>query len=599
MLTDELKTALEKLAELNEKFAANTIPDGLFLRKILTPNFRTFHQNGIALDSPVTVLVGKNGTGKTTLLYLAACAFAPPMDAAQKRTRGKTFSDFIPETKKDLVPVGSQYGFEYTDKQKNSFKWIERKSGGKRVGTREWDRREKADRATKNTVFWGVERNLPNSIQILKFLGSGCVKEAEDAIGHIGDGVTALAEKIVKDIRHISGKDYKAIGKREGPFSGVSENSPGYLITGNQEEYSDIAAGSGEISIIRLVHQIETQPENTLFLIDEPETGIHPSALSKILAFIIRKVQEKKHQFIFTTHSDAIISYLNPESIILLESKDGKILSRHTNSVEAYKEISDRASPKLEIVVEDGLAKRIAERIIGKNGLFKDQVIVSIAQDEGYQAMIQRDAVRRHNAWELNSKMGTIPRPIFLFDADVKAELEKNKAEREKWGNPLTVKSELERGESALNKISESFGLSKKRLYFLTIYSIPFKEKKSLSEKIAVFCGYFGSNHFYFPGKYPPEKEVLLWLKDSWKTTKDELLPFLKDAADATAQDIFKKINEGIDRTATKKIFNEVLGLFNLENPDDVLISFWLKFQKDNPEIKAFLNSIKGFLKTK
>jgi hypothetical protein len=182
----------------------------------------------------------------------------------------------------------------------------------------------------------------------------------------------------------------------------------------------------------------------------------------------------------------------------------------------------------------------------------------------------------------------------------VKTELDKRSKDREIWENPLNVRNELDRrGENGLNKISESFGISKKRLHFLTIYSIPLKEKKQLSDKIALFFEYFKNNHFFFPGKYPPEKEILLWLKASWKITKSDFEPHLKDSAETCAQDIFNKIDDAIDRTTTKTIFNEVVGLFNLETPEDVLISFWLKYQRENPEIKAFLTSIKGFLKTR
>lgn len=53
---------------------------------------RGISQAEINFEYPVSVLVGKNGTGKTTLLHLAALSYAPPEDYGYLNY---TFTDFF------------------------------------------------------------------------------------------------------------------------------------------------------------------------------------------------------------------------------------------------------------------------------------------------------------------------------------------------------------------------------------------------------------------------------------------------------------------------------------------------------------------------
>ncbi len=59
---------------------------------------RGISQAEINFEYPVSVLVGKNGTGKTTLLHLAALSYAPPEDYGYLTTRSQT--SFLSHTAK-------------------------------------------------------------------------------------------------------------------------------------------------------------------------------------------------------------------------------------------------------------------------------------------------------------------------------------------------------------------------------------------------------------------------------------------------------------------------------------------------------------------
>jgi predicted ATPase len=57
-----------------------------------------------------------------------------------------------------------------------------------------------------------------------------------------------------------------------------------------------------------------------LLCIEEPEIGLHPAILPLIADMLIEASQ--RTQLIVTTHSDALISTLPPESVIICERDD-------------------------------------------------------------------------------------------------------------------------------------------------------------------------------------------------------------------------------------------------------------------------------------
>ena len=68
--------------------------------------------------------------------------------------------------------------------------------------------------------------------------------------------------------------------------------------------------GDGTLNIIEFLVYL-CVAENRLFLIEEPESDIHPGALKKLLNLIIEK--SANNQFIITTHSNIVMKYLGAE----------------------------------------------------------------------------------------------------------------------------------------------------------------------------------------------------------------------------------------------------------------------------------------------
>src|SRR5690606_39346468 len=60
--------------------------------------------------------------------------------------------------------------------------------------------------------------------------------------------------------------------------------------------YSEAFAGSGETAIVILVHKIFNATNESLILLDEPETSLHSGAQKRLMSFLIEQCIKKKHQ---------------------------------------------------------------------------------------------------------------------------------------------------------------------------------------------------------------------------------------------------------------------------------------------------------------
>lgn len=516
-MSDNLYLLLNELARRNENMKNGTYPSK-FLKKILVTEFRNFPKNGeIEFKSPLTAIVGRNGTGKTTLLYLTACAYAPI-----EEEKGKTYNDLIPESTKDHVPMDSQYGFIYQNNTDNKFKWIERQSGGTRVGKKEWDKRHSTNpetgrphiRARNNSFFFGLEKSISNPFIFANHFNITKItqKNRLDEIGKDNSLLEKLSESLVEQISEIVGKNYESIERRTDKYSLLHESSYGYVINGN---YSDIASGAGEIAIIRLLDIINEAPDNSLIIIDEPEIAIHPAAQPKILEFLLKRALGKNHQIVFTTHSYFLLKYLPPESIILLEQDlSREIESKNVNSSIAFKDISGENIFKIEAFVEDRFAANFLNSILNQDFILKDQLKVSVAYADGWNDFIKREVPYRFYSWYKHEKDKSNFKPFFIFDGDVRQSIDFDKIKRD-FDNASTLKNKLDRKgyKKVQVEISRCFKLNRSKVCFKECF---YKDKYShskLSTIISEYLGYIINHHAFLPTGDSPETIIYKWIK--------------------------------------------------------------------------------------
>ena len=130
------------------------------------------------------------------------------------------------------------------------------------------------------------------------------------------------------------------------------------------KEYSEAFAGTGEARIILLVNDIVNAQSNSLILIDEPEISLHPSAIYKF-----KECLNKKHQIIITTHSTQLIKDFPREAVKLLVKNGEKIdVIENIDYQDAFFELGDVYHSRKMIYVEDRLAKYILDFVITHSG---------------------------------------------------------------------------------------------------------------------------------------------------------------------------------------------------------------------------------------
>lgn len=120
----------------------------------------------------------------------------------------------------------------------------------------------------------------------------------------------------------------------------------GVYFVHNQEHIPLVSMGEGVTNIIGLITDL-CVAENKVFIIEEPENDIHPTALKSLLNFIIEK--SDTNQFFVSTHSNIVMKYLGG-------SDDAKIFNIKS-------ELTDPQRPKLFISSLIEVPNNVDERI--------------------------------------------------------------------------------------------------------------------------------------------------------------------------------------------------------------------------------------------
>ena len=581
-MVEDIYNKIAALEKLNKKIASNEY-QYQFLQKIKTTNFRNFAKNSeIVIKSPITAIVGKNGTGKTTLLHLAGCSYASD-------SKGKSFNQFIPESQKDHMPDDSRYGFTYVNniENENNFVWYEKRH--------EWDRRGKNNRARRELLFIGFSKTIAN-VSVFKNYFDITDKALNDRLNSIGTNTISLDNKIISKISEIVGKNYSSIERRNDKYSLLCENCYGYIIDG---QYSDFACGAGEISIIRMLDLIYNAPPNTLIIIDEPEVAIHPSVQYKLLKIFMELALSKNMQFIFTTHSYFILKYLNPDSILLLKNNnDNKIISQNVNSSVAFQNISEQNIYKLEAFVEDSIAADILNTIFKNDVSIRDQIKITKAISDGWVSFIQREMPLRFYNWKLYEQKDL--RPVLVLDGDVRDKIKIDEL-KNKYGNSSILKRDIDSLglDKVLRQIGKYFGLnSNKNIHFKSSF-YKHREDSKFADIISEYIGHLSIYNLFLPGNLSPESEMYNWIKQKIEEDDiNDLKIFIKPDETDLLANLFAN---NLPRTKSSEYSKEQL--FKLKQmatyPDTFmqnLIQLYVRDKRNEAQINSIMESFKNIL---
>jgi predicted ATPase len=182
----------------------------------------------------------------------------------------------------------------------------------------------------------------------------------------------SLDQQGLEYVSYILGTKYTEIKLVQHTFY----NCEGYTckFTRNSINYSEAFAGSGEYAVIRIVKELLEAQNYTLILIDEPEVSLHPGAQEKLLEFIVEQTLRKKLQTVIASHSPSFIRKLPDESIKVLINDpindQTKIIKQSCSALEAFHFIGEPIPQKTTFIVEDILAKELVNFSIGNSNEF-------------------------------------------------------------------------------------------------------------------------------------------------------------------------------------------------------------------------------------
>jgi predicted ATPase len=332
---------------LDKKWSAKTHwPNRLDWLEI--EGMRGWDKQRISFDFPIVAIVGENGSGKSTVLQAAACAY-------QSDPRTWYPTEFFPDTTWDqLRSVTITYGYAVGGKSQ---------SGSLRKPTTRW--LGQTDRPKRAVRYEDLNRIQPVGTRV----GYARIAKTE----HTEKSSKAFAPNKVDRLSFVMNQEYAsarmalttADAKREVPV--LNEKGIG--------DYSGYHQGSGQITVQELLDV--DFPKYGLVLIDEIESSLHPRAQRRLIRDLAEQARLQECQIILTTHSPYILEELPLQARICIlrnsvgESRVRSIFAGISPDF-AMTKMDDDVHPECDVYVEDEAAKTLVEELLVKHG---EQVI--------------------------------------------------------------------------------------------------------------------------------------------------------------------------------------------------------------------------------
>ncbi len=184
----------------------------------------------------------------------------------------------------------------------------------------------------------------------------------------------ATAQEVAQ-LSYIIGKNYEGFETFEiEDYSLEGQDNetsfPYFRVTSGGTQYSSEMMGLGELSLFLLVWKLDNMSENSILLIEEPETYISPSSQKKFMDFMARMSDIKHIWIVVTTHSPSIVDQIPLESITLLSRGAAGVTVIDTPSRFQLDEVLDKSHSYSGVLfVEDLVAQAFLSSVLSRMAL--------------------------------------------------------------------------------------------------------------------------------------------------------------------------------------------------------------------------------------
>ncbi|MCL2117803.1 MAG: ATP-binding protein [Planctomycetaceae bacterium] len=335
------------------------------IQRIKIKNFRSLDVD-FQLD-PVTVLIGRSGTGKTN--FVSALRYLRQLLQHGTQSAGKPLeTNIFPLTKneKELIleyevvfevpPLSEVFHYHLAV---SNLKGITHENF--MIDAQQIIQHSHNSRQCQFSTFQGNQKvsiariALTQGLACYDFPGSVCTgvqqgSKVNEGLADRAENFSDVFNAISKDLTKLESWNMinlslQNLNSTVDTISFNSQNEREILVT---HKFGDLAVPPFDIGkesegfrryFAHLLAIYQTPPKQTL-VFEEPERGIHPGALES-LAESLKLCHEEGHgQVILTTHSPQLLDYFEPESIRVVVMEDGvtKIGPIENEQLEAIKD---------------------------------------------------------------------------------------------------------------------------------------------------------------------------------------------------------------------------------------------------------------------
>lgn len=380
---------------------------GAIIKSMTINGFRGLTNLRIDIEYPITAISGTNGSGKSTIGQLAVCAYKQPL--TDKKYKRRYVKDFFPVSTLDPNPFASNatVKFQYaTNTAQLQDLTVSRTAS-------EWSGYKR--QPERHSFYVGFALYIPKverkDLSIYK-PGSFTVGEKRNVSNEVKSQVSSILNNNYDEVA------FQAISHKNKTLELGLVSKYGY-------SYSENNMGFGEGRLMYMIDLLENEPDNSLFVLEEPETSLHEDAQYKFIKYLMDVCDRKKHQIILSTHSSIILDALPPQGrkFLVRNTTGVKILDR-VSAARAKSILTDGNTKALTICVEDIFAQhKLREAIRRQKPDWLPSILISPMGDKlavsntvkllrtmSVNAIGVRDADTGPNAAEkLYSLPGTLP----------------------------------------------------------------------------------------------------------------------------------------------------------------------------------------------